>query len=113
MKKYFICFFLLLTCSFLNCFSTESVPNDYSATSIQKVVNNKVYLKPGQVQIAKNGIFITHEGELLAVSHLESDSEGVYFEPERMKVESCETCGLPLLWGKCVNPKCPSKKKKD
>ncbi len=105
-------FFLLVSCSFANCFSTESIYNEISESSIQKIYENKVYLKPGSVQVAKNGNFIHIDGELLAIDHLQTDANGVYFEPQRMKVESCETCGLPLVWGKCVNPACPSKKKK-
>lgn len=106
MPKYFIYFFLLANCFLLNCFSEET------EDSIQKMVENKVYLKPGHVQIAKNGIFIHVEGELLPVTHLETDPEGVFFDLQTMKVEYCETCGLPMAWGKCLNPACPSKRSK-
>lgn len=112
MRKCFIVVFLLVTCSFLNCFSTEPFADENSESSIQKIVENRVYLKPGSIQIAKNGIFINIDGELLPINHLEMDNEGVYFEPIRMKMSSCETCGLPLVFGKCLNPVCPSKKKK-
>lgn len=112
MKKYFVYFFLLFTCVSLSCFATEYASDEISETSIQKIDEHKVYLKPGTVQIAKNGIFIHIDGELLPISHLETDSNGVYFEPQRMEIESCKTCGVPLLWGKCPNPVCPSKDKK-
>ena len=89
------------------------MPIDFNeASTIQKCVDNKVYLQPGHVQIANNGIFINIEGDLVPVDHLEMDAEGVYFEPQRMRLEYCDTCGLPTIWEKCVNPLCPSKKKK-
>lgn len=113
MQKYFFYFFLLMTCSFLNCYAAETFFDEVSESSIQKACENKFYLKPGSVQIAKNGIFIHVDNQLLPINHLAMDDEGVYFEPSySAKIESCETCGLPLLWGKCANPSCPSKKKK-
>lgn len=112
LQKSLIYLFLLFTCAFSNGFSSESIYSENLGSSIHKIMENKVYLNPGYVQIAKNGIFIDVEGELLPIDHLEVDQDGVYFEPHRMKVESCETCGIPLVWGKCVNPACPSKKKK-
>lgn len=111
MQKCFIYFFLLATCSFSNCFSMEADYNENSESSIQKIVDNKVYLKPGSIQIAQNGIFINLEGELLAIDHLESDQEGVYFEPRKLKIKYCENCEWPLVWGKCLNPGCKKKKK--
>ena len=109
MQKKLVYIFLLLPCFFLNSLSLQAVQED---SSIQKVVENKVYLKPGNIQIAQNGIFITVDGNLMPIDHLEMDSEGVFFEPHRVRIENCETCGLPIVFGKCVNPACPSKKKK-
>lgn len=111
MRHFFICFFLLFSCSFLNGFSAEPAPIENSGSSIQTIIDTKVYLKPGTIQIAKNGIFINVEGELVPIDHLEMDNEGVYFELQRMKMELCEKCGVPLVWGKCINPICKKKKK--
>lgn len=109
MKKNF--FFFLVVSFFLSSLSLQAV-QDSAVSSVQKVIENKVYLKPGNIQIAQNGIFIMIDGQLMPIDHLEMDQEGVYFEPHRMRIENCETCGLPIAFGKCVNPACPSKKKK-
>jgi hypothetical protein len=85
-----------------------------SYASISHVDGDKVYLQPGSVQIANNGIFINVAGELKAVNNLEIDTQGVYFNIQRVAdvIEPCPSCGIPLVWGKCINPNCPGKKKK-
>lgn len=68
---------LFMNFSFLNSF--ENV----LGTDIEQVVGKKVYLQPGNIQIAKNGIFLNIEGNLIAVNSLEVDEMGVYFDSEK------------------------------
>jgi len=91
----------------IDCFAKES----NLGYSITKVEGYKVYLKPGTIQIAKNGIFINIAGQLKAVNHLEMDKQGVYFDAPRQPIygDLCPTCGFPTAWGFCINPTCPSK----
>lgn len=51
--------------------------------SIAKVQGDKVYLKPGSIQIANNGIFINIQGQLKSIDHLEMDEQGVFFNVTR------------------------------
>ena len=79
--------------------------------SIAQVKSEKAYLKPGSIQVAKNGIFICVEGKLMAIDHLKSDDEGVYFELGfKAGGSNCHLCNFPLLFGLfCMNPNCPCK----
>lgn len=94
----------LMTFTFFNCFAKEV---DLGC-SIAKVEGHKVYLKPGTIQIANNGIFINVAGQLRSINHLEVDDQGVYFDTLR-QAALCPACGLPTAFGFCINPACPSK----
>jgi hypothetical protein len=72
-----ICFLLILQCS---CYAKD----DVHESSIAKVHGEKIYLKPGVIQIANNGIFINVDGRLIAIDHLEMDDQGVYFDAIKM-----------------------------
>lgn len=76
--------------------------------SIAKIQGDKVYLKPGSIQVANNGIFINVQGELKSIGHLEMDEEGVFFNATRTAgfEGRCNVCGFPLIFGFCVNPDC-------
>lgn len=103
MLKYLPPFLALIALVFGNCYSDEGfLPEE----------GNKIYIQPGWLQITQEGILIPLDHQVISVDHLEVDEGGVYFDRERLKISYCETCGLPLAWGKCLNPKCPSKKKK-
>lgn len=103
MLKYMKLFLTLLALVFGNCYASEpSIDGD----------EQKIYIQPGWIQITQEGILIPLDDQVITIDHLKADEAGVYFECERLKLSYCETCGLPLAWGKCLNPKCPSKKKK-
>ncbi|MBN9377295.1 MAG: hypothetical protein BGO14_09385 [Chlamydiales bacterium 38-26] len=103
MLKYLPPFLALIGLVFGNCYSNEgSIAGEES----------KIYIQPGWLQITQEGILIPLDHQAISVDHLEVDERGVYFDRERLKISYCETCGLPEAWGKCLNPKCPSKKKK-
>lgn len=95
----------LMTFAFINCFAKEAE----LGCSIAKVEGHKVYLKPGSIQVANNGIFINVAGQLRAINHLEMDDQGVYFDAFKQAGDLCPACGLPLVFGFCMNPGCPSK----
>lgn len=95
---------VLMTFAFISCFAKEV---DLGC-SIAKVEGHKVYLKPGTIQIADNGIFINVAGQLRSINHLEMDDQGVYFDILK-QAALCPACGLPTVCGFCINPTCPSK----
>jgi hypothetical protein len=93
-RKYFSTIFcVLMTFASISCFAKEA---DLEC-SIAKVEGYKVYLKPGAIQVAKNGIFINVSGQLRAINHLEMDEQGVYFDAQRQAAygDLCPACGLP------------------
>ncbi|MGE4574350.1 MULTISPECIES: hypothetical protein [Parachlamydia] len=100
-----IIFFILMIFISISAFSYASNDN----CSIAKIDGNKIYLKPGLVQIAKNGIFINFEEQLIPINHLEMDEEGVYFDAVKMSSENCWRCGFPLICGFCFNLLFPGK----
>ena len=106
-RKCFMILCVLMSFASMSCFANE----DDLSFSIAKIEGYKVYLKPGTVQVAKNGIFIKVSGQFRAINHLEIDEEGVYFDALRQTAYSdlCPACHLPLVFGFCMNPNCPSK----
>ena len=80
----------------------------FPESSIAKIQDSKVYLKPSSVQVAKNGIFILVEGHLVLIDHLQLDEDGIYFN--LTECSCCPVCGFPLVFGFCVNPDCPGKR---
>lgn len=76
--------------------------------SISKIQGDKVYLKPGAIHIANNGIFINVQGQLQVIDHLDMDEEGVYFDIRKSSeyAARCRVCGFPLIFGFCLNPDC-------
>lgn len=107
-QKYIIAILCaLMTLSSISCIAKDA---DLGC-SISEVKGHKVYLKPCSIQIAKNGIFINVAGQLRAINHLEMDEQGVYFDIHKQAAHGdlCPACGLPLVWGFCMNPACPSK----
>jgi hypothetical protein len=104
--------FLLVACFFINCVAAQPSAHENISCSISKVVGHKAYLKQGSVQIAKNGIFIYVEGQLVAINHLDIDDQGVYFDLDKVTCSSalCPLCARPLLWGLiCTNSDCPAR----
>ncbi|CAF24171.1 hypothetical protein [Candidatus Protochlamydia amoebophila] len=107
-QKYFMAILCaLMTFASISCFAKDT---DLGCL-ISVVDGHKVYLKPGSVQIAKNGIFINVAGQLRAINHLEMDEQGVYFDIYRQAAHGdvCPACHITLVWGLCMNPACPSK----
>ncbi len=101
--------FFFILCVFTS-FITTCVATEVNRDSIEKIENERVYLKPGSIQVAKNGIFIHVDGQLLAIDHLKKDDMGVYFESFQAG-SGCPICGFPLLFGLfCINPDCQCKK---
>ena len=96
-----------MTLASISCFAKDA---NFDC-SVAKVQGHKVYLKTGAVQVAKNGIFINVAGQLRAIDHLEMDEQGVFFDGSRMAAfgDLCPACNLPLVFGCCINPNCPSK----
>ncbi len=119
--------YLSTTLFFLSCFSLNGFANQIIETDkgccivesehkccIEKIAENKIYLKPTIVYVAKNGIFINVQGNLLAVNHLEMDQEGVYINKDRLINDYLQKLSEPDLevrgiWGdtwKCPKEDC-------
>lgn len=104
-RRFFsILVFIFLTLGTVDSYALESG----LGCSIAQVQGNKVYLKPGSIQIANNGIFINIQGQLQAIDHLEMDEQGVFFDISRSAANEsrCRVCGFPLVFGFCLNPAC-------
>lgn len=103
---------IALLCALLTLISANCFANEFRECSISNIEGHKVYLRPGTIQVANNGIFINVRGQLKAIDHLGMDSQGVYFEIERMAGlgDSCPACFYPLVYGFCVNPDCHGKR---
>jgi hypothetical protein len=93
----------LMMLASVSCFASED-----TNCSIAKIEGQKAYLKAGSVQIAKNGIFINVGGELVAINHLETDDNGVFFNIDKNAVEwiraYCTNCER---WFEGVSYRCP------
>ena len=94
MKKYFAIFAAVLA------FSTA-----YASYEDE----NKVYIEPGCIYVAPNGIFLNIEGELYGVTSIEADENGVY-----VPTPALGFCGKHGYYpgSSPVCPKCQAERKK-
>lgn len=85
-SKAFLVLWLFLTyagSSFANTFDENELDiNSFLRSS--RVLDNKVYLKPGSVYVAPYQIFLNVEGTLLPIKNLSADGEGVFITVEEI-----------------------------
>lgn len=110
MKKKYLCFFvyLLLLCSFKNCFSQNE---NICYNSVSHIEGNNAYLKKEGIKITETGIYIYIQGQLIPISTLQTDAQGPYFDLNHMNLAwdippTCPICGYPLVIFWCPNPNC-------
>lgn len=72
--------------------------------------NEKMYIEPGTTYVSPTGLFVMIEGDLIPISALYSDSEGVYCNAFEVKaVWKCSGCKRTYMdsQGWCDNRDCP------
>ncbi len=100
----------------MNCNAHESM-HSHENSYIEGFEGNKIYLKPSNVYVAKNGIFINVDNEFHLVNCLEKDARGVYLDINKeasldnIIVGDCKHCGDATVFGICMNSQCSGKKK--
>jgi len=91
----------------------QSDNEDNNTSCIGRVIEGKYYIYPGTVYIAPNGIFLNIDNDLVAISSVFSDKNGVYVTMEELKsvgrtwicdvcyfdnpsyLQYCDRCGSP------------------
>lgn len=59
----------------------------------EKVIENRLYLRPGSVFVSASGIYVQTEGEFIQVDMVSSDEDGVYIDLDRFSsLVRCGTC---------------------
>ena len=111
MTKKYLCFFMYLVvlCSFTNCFSHEKQEKYYN--SVSHIEGNNAYLKKEGIKITERGIYIYIQGQLTSISNLQTDAKGPYFDLNHIVrawdiPPTCPICGYPLVVFWCPNPDC-------
>lgn len=71
----------------------------------------KRYLETKDIFPKHNGFLVDVEDEFFFVHELQIDDHGIFIEKEKMSApwSHCPCCGMPLVYGFCINPECPSK----
>lgn len=59
----------------------------FGQPAFTKFENGKVYLSPGSVYVSADQIYISHEDELLPVSIVHADDQGIYLTEEEFEIE--------------------------
>jgi|GEM_PF-6983428 len=112
--KFFKIAFFVLLCAPCFCM-TQSFANahDYPLNDFEKqfekVSNDKYYVKPASIYISSDHIFLCCQGQLIPIPHIECDEEGIYIPSCAIQWDTCPICHCPLLFGFCINSKCPTK----
>ena len=76
----------------------------------EKISEDKLYVKPGTIFVSSDAIFLCFKGQLIPITLIECDEDGIFVRYNSFKWGLCPICGYPLVWGVCVNPDCPSKR---
>lgn len=78
-------------------------------SALEKVIDDKLYVKAGTVHVAPEGIFLCINEQMIPISQIEADEEGVFIK--FVGWPRCPLCKYPLTpWGTCNNPDCPTNK---
>lgn len=103
--------FLLLLC-LVSLSSTPSNASTYDPyfeeSAFEKIEDDKYYVKPGNVWVSPNAILLHVEGQLIPISSLECDAEGIFVRGANESLIRCSKCkSLLLPSGVCL--KCSGK----
>lgn len=89
-----LCFAIYcLNCAFAadTCLTPEVEEN--LSTFSYKVIENRIYIKPGCVHIGADSIFIKFNNDLIPISNIAVDDEGIYVDAyELTSLLRCGTC---------------------
>ena len=85
-RKAFFTLGLFLAYS-VSSFASVHLENELDISSFlrsNKVIDNKVYLKPGTIYVAPDQILLNLDGQLLPIGNLSADAEGIFVTIEEM-----------------------------
>ena len=73
---------------------SQSIDADAFSEEIE-AIDGKIYLKPGMVYVAPQGIFVNFDGQMLPVQSLCVDSVGVYIFAESLPMNTNNSWRCP------------------
>ena len=68
-------------------------------------VNDRIYIRPSQLMIGQNGIFINHNDIVMSVNFIACDELGIYFTTANFESEKYEAWICPNKV--CLHPNVP------